>query len=253
MRQMLLASLLIAAAARLSAQQDISTAVVPVVGSVVGENLIAWKTDLELINDSRAEVVVVIEPVGFEDRMIIETIEPGGVRRYPDLVGSALGLDGVLTALFVRTSARRSVLIRATAYGRRGEEAFPPLFIPATYVVTHVPTRVLSGLAFSNEYRTNIGLANLGPTPAQVVLGLQRLAGRTLAVQRLTLPPGTLHHNSIQTLFPMITKGGEFTVVVETSARDIHVYASVLDNATNVARFVQPSTGASLAFQRPPR
>ena len=230
--------------------QDISTAIVPVVGSVVGGNLITWKTDLELLNDSNTEVIVALEPIGHEDRMLVETIEPGGVRRYPDIVASTFGLDGALTPLVIRTSGRRSVTIRAIVFGRRGAETLPALPIPVTYTTTYAPTRILPGLAFSNEYRTTIGLANLGFAPAEVVLGLQRLEGRTLAMQRLVLPPGTLQHNSIQSLFPMITKGGEFAVVVETSARDVHVYASVLDNATNVARFVQPATTGSLAFQR---
>ena len=230
--------------------QDISTAIVPVVGSVVGENMISWKTDLELMNDSSAEVTVAIEPIGHEDRMLVETIEPGGVRRYPDLVAATFGLDGALTPLVVRTSARRSITVRAIVYGRRGVETLPALPIPVTYTTTYAPSRVLPGLAFSDDYRTNIGLANLGTAPAEVVLGLQRLEGRTLAVRRLVLPAGTLQHNSIQSLFPLITKGGEFAVVVETSSRDVHAYASVLDNATNVARFVQPATTGSLAFQR---
>lgn len=253
MRLTAAATLLLCSLALPAPGQEMSTAVVPVAGSVVGERMITWKTDLELYNDSNAEVSVAVEPVGFEDRMLIETIEPGGVRRYPDLFAVTLGLDGTLTPLFVRTSARRSVTIRATAYGIRGNETFPPLPIPVTYTSTYTPSRLLPGLAFSDGFRTNIGLANLGAAPADVVLGLQRLAGRTLAVQRMVLQPGTLHHNSIQRLFPMITRGGEFAVVVETSSRDVHVYASVLDNATNVARFVQPVTTGSLAFQRRPR
>jgi hypothetical protein len=249
----LAAVLLLCAAPLVATADDMSSAVVPVVGSVVGEGGVTWKTDLELFNDARGEVTVVIEPVGYEDRMIIETIEPGGTRRYPDLVADSLGLDGRLTALIVRTSARRSVTVRATAYGMRGSEAVAPLPIPAIYVSTWAPSRVLTGLQFSDAYRTNIGLANIGPAPAEVVLALQRLEGRPIAVQRLTLEPGVLHHNSIQRLFPMITRGGEFSLIVETSSREVLAYASVLENATNAARFVQPSFGGTYAFQRLPR
>lgn len=239
-------------AGTLSAQEpgDIATVIVPVVGNVLGENHVTWKTDLELVNDSAVEVIVALEPIGFEDRMIVESIEPGGVRRYPDLVGAAFGLDGTLVPLAVRTSGRRSVIVRAAAYGLRGAESFPPLPIPVTYTYAFAPSRVLSGLAFSNDYRTNIGLVNLGTKPADLVLGLQRIAGRTLAVQRLTLPPNTLRHIAIQALFPLITKGNDFLVVVETSAPETHIYASVVENATNVARFIQPATSHSLAFQR---
>src|SRR5688572_25375975 len=229
---------------------DVATVIVPVVGNVLGENHVTWKTDLELINDSAVEVMVALEPIGFEDRMIVESIEPGGVRRYPDLVGAAFGLDGTLVPLAVRTSGRRSVIVRAAAYGLRGAESFPPLPIPITYTYGFAPSRVLTGLAFSSDYRTNIGLVNLGTKPADLVVGLQRIAGRTLAVQRLTLPPNTLRHIAIQALFPLITKGNDFLVIVETSAPETHIYASVVENATNVARFIQPATSNSLAFQR---
>jgi hypothetical protein len=242
--------LLVAGALAAQDAGDIATAIVPVVGSVLGENHVTWKTDLELVNDSGAEVIVALEPIGYDDRMIVESIEPGGVRRYPDLAGAAFGLEGVLVPLAVRTSGRRSVLVRAAAYGMRGAESFPPLPIPVTYTYAWAPSRVLSGLAFSTDYRTNIGLVNLGREPADVVLGLQRIAGRTLAVQRLTLPPNTLRHIAIQALFPLITKGNDFSVIVETPGRETHLYASVVENATNVARFIQPATSHSLAFQR---
>ena len=83
-----------------------------------------------------------------------------------------------------------------------------------------------------------------------MVLGLQRIAGRTIAVARLTLPPNSLRHEAIQHLFPLITKGDDFSIVVETSSRDVHTYASVLQNTTNAAKFVPPATTSSMAFQR---
>lgn len=250
MRLSALAVLITALAASAGAQEEMTTVIVPVVGSVVGSNMITWKTDLELVNDSGAELTVVLEPVGYEDRMIIETIEAGGSRRYLDLVGAAFGLDGSLVPLVIRTAGRRSILVRATAYGTRGAEAFPPLPIPVNFTYAWAPTRILAGLAFSDHYRTNVGLANLGTAPAEVVLGLQRIEGRTLAVQRLVIPPGTLRHVAIQLLFPMITKGADFSIIVETPSRDLHIYASVLENATNAARFVQPQTAGSMAIQR---
>jgi hypothetical protein len=44
---------------------------------------------------------------------------------------------------------------------------------------------------------------------------------------------------SIQSLFPMISKGDDFTVVIETISRDTYVYASVIDNE-HTGRFVPP-------------
>jgi hypothetical protein len=54
----------------------------------------------------------------------------------------------------------------------------------------------------------------------------------------VTVPPSTLRHFSIQTAFPLITSGDHFSVVVETSNPETYVYASVIENATTTARFV---------------
>ena len=250
MRPVLLLGLIAIALAGAAEEPPITTIVVPVVGNVLGENEVRWKTDVELQNTQREDLIVALEPAGYEDRTIVETIEPGGVRRYTDVVQQAFGLDSLLAPLVVRTAGRKPVTVRVTAYGVRGNETFPAMPIPIEYTPPFAPARVLEGLSFSANYRTNVGLANLGAKEAEVVLGLQRLPGRTLAMSRLKLGAGSLQHVSIQTLFPLITKGDDFSIVVETSAPDIHCYASVIENATNFARFIPPAPTHSMAFQR---
>ena len=56
----------------------------------------------------------------------------------------------------------------------------------------------------------------------------------------MRVPPGAVVHIPIQQLFPMITEGSGFSVLVETGARDTHVYASVIDNATSSGQFIVP-------------
>jgi hypothetical protein len=109
------------------------------------------------------------------------------------------------------------------------------------------PLRTLNNLSFSDVFRTNIGLVNLGEKEATFTLGLQRLAGRNIAVARLTLGPNSLAHTSIQSLFPLIAKGDDFNVVIEASGPNTYVYASVIENATSEARFIAPSIGADQA------
>jgi hypothetical protein len=111
------------------------------------------------------------------------------------------------------------------------------------YTPAFAPFRMLDGLTFDDTIRTNIGLANLGEHEADIVLALQRVAGRNIATTRVKIPPLTLWHTSIQQLFPLISKGSDFSVLVETSDPDTHVYASVIENATNAARFIQPRPG----------
>jgi len=216
--------------------------VVPIVGSTDGPNNVRWKTDIELRNDQRSEATVSLTlPTAPDQPSIITTIPPGDTVRFPDVVGETFGFDRVLSPLVVETLGRRSVTIRATAYGVRGTEVFRPQPIAVDYSNgSAAPLRILSGLSFSDDYRTNIGLANLGDTVATFTLALQRLAGRNVAVSHIPVGPNTLYHVAIQSLFPTITAGNDFAIVIESTSRNTYVYASVVENATNTAQFVQP-------------
>jgi hypothetical protein len=239
---------IVLAAGGLFAQTDppIQTVIIPAAGDVLGVANVRWKTNLQLRNDTGDEVVVFVSPANDPDNVRGGSLPVGESFFYPDVVAEAFGMDGVLVPLMVRTEGRRSVTILATAYGIRDAEVFPAQPIPVNYGPTYFPIRALHGLSFSDDYRTNIGLANLGTASADFLIALQRIPGRNLAVSRITLQPNALWHRSIQDLFPTITAGDNFTVVVETGARDSHIYASVIDNSTQAARFVQPAVGTSL-------
>jgi hypothetical protein len=68
-----------------------------------------------------------------------------------------------------------------------------------------------------------------------------------VAVTRFNVSANALVHTSVQSLFPMITKGEDFMVLVETSSPDTYIYASVIDNETNQTRFIQPAISAPQA------
>ena len=245
----ILAVLLLVALPCAAQTNDQTMVIIPVVGNTPGANGVTWKTDLELHNDQPNEVVVAIElanPFNF----VSQTLAPGETVRMQDVVGQAFGIEGSPSPLIIRTSGRRSILIRAIAYGVRGGEVFPPHEIAVQYRPTFFPTRVLHNLAFSDAYRTNIGLANLGTRSADFLLALQKINGRNLAVTRVTVPANSLWHFSVQSAFPLITKGENFSVLIETSSPDTYVYGSVVENATNIARFIEPNLASSLAAQR---
>ena len=219
--------------------------IVPVVGSVNGPGGVRWKTDVELVNDQREEAVVALTLPTAPDQPVIITTIPAGTRvRFTDVVGEAFGLEAALSPLLVQTLGRRSALIRATAYASRGIEIVAEEPIPINYGPSYFPQRTLPGLSFSDAYRTNVGLANLGDKDAVFVLALQRLSGRNLAVTRLPVPARTLLHTGISRLFPLITNGDDFSIVIETSSPETYVYASVIENATHAAKFIQPNIGA---------
>jgi hypothetical protein len=247
-----LTALAIAAALPLAAQQESSgppasaSAIVPVVGAVLGANDIRWKTELDLINNGPAEATVAISlPTAPDQPLLLLTMPPNSTQHFADVVGEAFGLDGAMSPLLVQTMGRRSVTVRANAYGLHGTDVIPPEPINVSYGETYYPIRYLHGLSFSEAFRTNIGLANLSDHEAQIVLALQRVPGRNLAVSRFTIPPNTLWHQSVQMLFPTIQAGEDFSVLVETFSRNTFVYASVLDNATNEARFVSAIVSAA--------
>jgi hypothetical protein len=148
-----------------------------------------------------------------------------------------------MSPLRVTTGGRRAITVRANAYAVSGDGISPLQPIGVYSGDTWFPTRVLDGLAFSDEMRSNIGLANLGDHDADFLLALQRVPGRNVAITHRRVAPGELHHMSIQSLFPLITEGSGFSVVVETGSRQTHVYASVIRNEDNRATFIGPRIG----------
>ena len=244
MLSVLFSALLAAQEAAPTADPPSVSVIIPVVGSVNGPGGVRWKTDVELFNDQKTEALVALTlPTAPDQPVIITTIAPGDRVRFTDVVAEAFGLEAALSPLVVQTLGRRSAVIRATAYAANGAEIVAVEPIAINYGPSYYPQRTLQGLSFSDAFRTNVGLANLGETEAVFVLALQRLSGRNVAVTRLTVPPRTLMHTGISKIFPLITNGDDFAVVVETGRTETYVYASVIENATHQAKFIQASVG----------
>ena len=242
-RRLLIALLLTAQAA---AAQEMSTAIVPAVGSVFGATMVRWKTDVEIINDTGAPRLVLIElPFLFDAPAMGLELAPGQTQRFTDVIGQAFGLDNVLSPLRITTMGRRSVSVRATAYAIRDgtPDVSPPTPLGVYFGQAYAPSRVLDNLAFSEDFRTNIGLANFGERDADFILALQRIPGRTIAMTRMRVGANALVHASIQSVFPLITEGEGFSVVVETGARDTYVYGAVIESANHAGRFVGARVG----------
>lgn len=224
---------------------------VPIVGSVVGMNNVRWKTDIDLYNDSRTEANVMLSlPTAPDQPFILVAIPPASGQHFGDIVAETFGMSETLSPLKIVTiESSRSVRVLATVYGVHDAEVSPPSPIAVTYGPSYGPLRTLNGLSFSDAFRTNIGLANLGDHEAIFTLAIQRVPGRNVAVTRFPVGAGTLIHTAVQSLFPMITKGDDFIVIVETSSPDTYIYASVIDNETNETHFIQPAIGAPIIGQ----
>jgi hypothetical protein len=241
--------LLLGAAAAEAADAPNVSVLVPIVGSIVGMNNVRWKTDVDLFNESRSEANVMLSlPAAPDQPFILVTMAPGSAQHFGDIVASTFGMSEVLSPLKITTiESSRSVRVAANVYGVYEAGVTRPEPIAITYSATYFPLRALAGLSFSDTFRTNIGLANLGEHEAVFTLALQRVTGRNVAVTRYRVSANALVHTSVQSLFPMITKGDDFTVLVETSAPNTYVYAAVVDNETNQTHFIQPSTATMQA------
>ena len=217
---------------------------VPVVGKVYGAGSVQWRTDVDLVNTLGRDVMVQLTlPTAPGDQFLLFPLPAGATQRLPDIIG-AFSMDRALSPLQVTTfNSRTSVRVSATVYAVKLDDPSAAVRtepIAVIYGDPYFPVRTLYGLSFSDNFRTNIGLANLGDAPALFTVALQRVSGRNIAVTQITVPAGTLWHTSIQALFPLITKGDDFAVLVETGYRQTYVYASVIENATNEARFIEP-------------
>jgi len=238
--RLLLAVCLLAATA--GAQETFTTTTVPAVGTMFGPGVL-WKTDVEVVNDTGSAAEVVMELVTApEAPAIFFDLGPGEAKRFPDVIGQAFGLPSALSPLRVTTGARRAMTVRATVYGIHNGEVSKPQPVTVYQGQNYYPLRALDGLNFTDEYRTNIGLVNFGAAPAEFLLALQRVPGRNLAVTYMTVEPNSLAHMSIQSIFPLISQGEGFSVLIETQSRDTYVYASVVDNE-QTGRFIAPRIG----------
>jgi hypothetical protein len=240
--------LLLAAAGSYAADappQSVSV-LVPIVGSVVGINNVRWKTDIDLYNDGRSEANVMLSlPTAPDQPFILVALAPGAVQHFSDIVASTFGMEGTLSPLKITTiDSARSVRVLANVYGVHDTDISLPEPIALTSGTMYSPLRALNGLSFSDTFRTNVGLTNLSDHDAVFTLALQRIAGRNVAVTSFKVGPNTLLQTSVQSLFPMITMGDDFAVIVETSSPDTYIYASVVDNTTNQMHFVQPTFSA---------
>ena len=236
---------LLAALGARAQEIETSTIVVPIVGNIPGIG-VRWVTAVELRNNTGAPVEVwMLLPTTAEAQAFNRTLAPNETVVMSDVIAQAFGTTTALSPLKVITTGRRSVTVRANVYPVRGDgQVLAAEPITVDYGAGFYPIRHLPGLAFSDNFRTNIGLVNLSEEKqATFVLALQRLPGRNVAVSRITLPPESLSHTSIQSLFPLITSGSDFTIVVETASPDTFVYASVIDNNTTAAHFIQANVG----------
>jgi hypothetical protein len=228
--------LAILAAGPLHAAEDeeTSTAIVPVVGAVTGRGGVQWRADVELRNTTGDELVVAVTlPTIPASGPLVFIIASGDNVVLNDIMHDAFGLDGTLAPLQITTGGRRSVSVSCVIHGIGPKGEVQPQVVSAMYSDSFAPRSIFPGIAHDKRYRTNVGLVNLGETPSRLTLALQRLNGRNIATTTVVLPPLSLRHVPLPTLFPILTMASNLILVVESSSPSSYAYAAVLRNDTH--------------------
>jgi hypothetical protein len=241
--RLLLPLLLLVAGAHgaLAQEAGMSSATVPVVGAVIGLDQIAWRTDIALRNDAAYAVEVVLTLPGVpDDPFFFTTIPAGGTISLPDVARSTFGSVGRLSPLRVTTLAPASVTVAAVVQGLTPDGPTEPQVLTVQYGETRSMLEAISGITINETFRTNLGLVNPTEEDALIVLALQKVAGRNIAVVRQSIPPLTHVQLPIQDFFPLLSEGENLTIVVEHTNPRAYVYASVIANATGNARYHGP-------------
>lgn len=241
-RSVLLALLMSAAAGAVRAQTApvISTVVVPVVANIRGMNGVQWQTDVAIRNDQPTEMEIVLTLATAPDEpFFMTTIGAGQTLNLVDAVRETFGLSEMISPLVIQALGPRPPTVGATIYAVQDGKVSSPEFVPVAYGRTPPSVQSLSGLTVSDAFRTNVGIVNLSDSPAQFSMSLQRLEGRSLALRTLSLPPRSIIQAPIQALFPVITEGDNFQLLIESSVENTYCYASVVNNGDHHAVFVQ--------------
>lgn len=222
-------------------EQPVATAVVPVIGRVVGVGGVEWRADVGLSNPGAQPLDVILTvPAISGDPFLFLTLGPGESVALPDLAHEAFGVANGLTPLLIQTLGTRSVSVQCVIHGTGPDGGVEPQIPRILYARPSSAMTALSGLRISDDYRTNIGLVNLGLQRTSVTLTLQRLTGRPIGTTEVDLPPSSIRQRSLAELFPVVSEASDLTLLIDFAGPDAYAYASVLRNETNAGRFVGP-------------
>ncbi len=237
-----LAAILFMFALSVTAQElTVSEAIVPVVGSTPGLGNVVWSTDVALQNPMPYDVEVVLSLVGVpDDPFLFTTIRAGDTMALTDLSRLTFGVFGRLAPLRVQTLAATSVTVAAVVHGMTVDGPTEPEVLTVQYGKFRPMLVTVPALIVNAQFRTNIGLVNPSETEAIVILALQKVPGRNIGVVSRVIPPRTHLQLPLQSFFPLLTEGENISLVVEHTNPEAYVYASVIANATNNARYYGP-------------
>ncbi len=219
---------------------------VPAAAHAEGDNATLWKTDLSIYNPEFTAVnaSISLQPGGFEPIEVV--LQAGTAVSYPDVVAQIqpAGGSGAL-----RIEATGDVIISSRTYNDTPGGTFGqgiPGFSAAEAVVGGGAAR-LFGLISNDDFRTNIGIANLGAEPVDIRVELFNQTGDELAAFNDRIASfGWKQFNRVFERESLSGIASAFAIVRNNSATGaIMVYASVVDEFTGDPTYISATAVAS--------
>jgi hypothetical protein len=214
---------------------------VPVAARSDGSNLSQWRTDLGLLNADTATVNVQRRFYGNDGVVSGSTYVPAGAQAILEDVVGQLGAAGQ-GALEVTGGPKLKVTARTysqsapdggcSAGGTHGQ-SYPA--ISAGDGLHSGQSAFLPSLFEGAEFRTNIGLVNMGSDGAVVLVELFDGAGSKLTQYRVQLAPGqwVQKNQPFRTLAGQTAMGRGYAKVTVLSGSGVSALAAVIDNLSN--------------------
>jgi len=227
-----------------------NVSIVPAAAHTEGIAGSKWVTDLSIANpsDGEARVSLHLQPWNLEDGETATrelTLAARESIEYHDVLDSVFEASGAAT-LRVESDSPVVTVSRTfndTPSGTYGQfmRALPDRYAIGERVVGH-----LLMLEESTDFRTNIGLTNLGDQTATAEVEFFTADGASLGVKVIKVPGrgGTQKNRIIRGLTSSAVEGVRATVRVLTPGGRIMAYASVIDNQTNDPTYVEPIVNA---------
>jgi hypothetical protein len=192
-----------------------------------------WRTDLGVLNpgDVALDAVVVFHPSDGPDLSLDLSLQPGEQRMVTDVVG-AMGGEGSGS---LQVAAGSPVMVSSRTYNESSAGTFGQ-YLDGIGPAAAIDDRLwLPQLQQNDDFRTNIGLYNVGAQPARVKVHLYDGQGILLKTTQRTVEAG--ERLQLQEPFDRlagrndIDAGWAMTEVVE--GEGLVAYGSVIDNRTN--------------------
>lgn len=231
--------------------------IIPAAASISGANNSAFRSDLWLFNQSATNAIPVTLTLycyaGSTCTSVVKnvTVQPRRSVQIRDLVTSLFQqpqTGGAIELSYAGYLGTISATSRLYSPATGPTYGFAMVARPASQALRRVmfPGLASNGGVNTSGFRTNLGYYNPNATAANVTVTLHRADGSVLGTTSTSLPPQTAQQIS---LFSAVGAGTIVTTdAYATVVSDIGIfsYASILDNGSNDASYVEGILDASL-------